>query len=108
MLYRNQLFRPVAVGDRLTGYVRRITGDNRIDVSLQQTGYAQVRDTAGELLQLLRDNGGFLPLNDDSSPEEIARLTRTSKKVFKRSLGVLLKSGEAETTPEGMKLRNNG
>ena len=58
MLYRNQLFRPVAVGDRLTGYVRRITGDNRIDVSLQQTGYAQVRDTAGELLQLLRDNGG--------------------------------------------------
>lgn len=108
MLYRNQLFRPVAVGDRLTGYVRRITGDNRIDVSLQQTGYAQVRDTAGELLQLLRDNGGFLPLNDDSSPEEIARLTRTSKKVFKRSLGVLLKSGEAETTPEGTKLRNNG
>ncbi|WP_418676623.1 S1 RNA-binding domain-containing protein [Alistipes dispar] len=108
MLYRNQLFRPVAVGDRLTGYVRRITGDNRIDVSLQQTGYAQVRDTAGELLQLLRDNGGFLPLNDDSSPEEIARLTRTSKKVFKRSLGVLLKSGKAETTPEGMKLRNNG
>ena len=61
-----------------------------------------------QLLQLLRDNGGFLPLNDDSSPEEIARLTRTSKKVFKRSLGVLLKSGEAETTPEGMKLRNNG
>ena len=98
----------MAVGDRLTGYVRRITGDNRIDVSLQQTGYAQVRDTAGKLLQLLRDNGGFLPLNDDSSPEEIARLTRTSKKVFKRSLGVLLKSGEAETTPEGMKLRNNG
>ena len=41
MLYRNQLFRPVAVGDRLTGYVRRITGDNRIDVSLQQTGYGR-------------------------------------------------------------------
>ena len=108
MLYRNQLFRPVAVGDRLTGYVRRITGDNRIDVSLQQTGFAQVKDSAEVLLQLVRDNGGFLPLNDDSSPEEIARLTRTSKKVFKRSLGVLLKSGEAETTPEGMKLRNNG
>ncbi len=43
MLYRNQLFRPVSVGDKLTGYVRRITEDNRIDVSLQQEGYAQER-----------------------------------------------------------------
>ena len=31
MIYRNQIFRPVAVGDRLTGYVRRITEDNRIE-----------------------------------------------------------------------------
>ena len=68
MLYRNQLFRPVGRGRPPDGLRARITGDNRIDVSLQQTGYAQVRDTAGELLQLLRDNGGFLPLNDDSSP----------------------------------------
>lgn len=108
MLYRNQLFRPVAVGDRLTGYVRRITGDNRIDVSLQQTGYAQVRDTAGELLQLLRDNGGFLPLNDDSAPEEVTRLTGTSKKVFKRSLGMLLKRGEVEIGEKGIKIRKHG
>ena len=27
MIYRNQIFRPVAVGDRLKGYVRRITED---------------------------------------------------------------------------------
>ena len=91
MIYRNQIFRPVAVGDRLKGYVRRITEDNRIDVSLQQTGFAQVKDSAEVLLQLVRDNGGFLPLNDDSAPEEVTRLTGTSKKVFKRSLGMLLK-----------------
>ena len=58
MIYRNQIFRPVAVGDRLKGYVRRITEDNRIDVSLQQTGFAQVKDSAQTLLQLVRDNGG--------------------------------------------------
>ena len=50
MIYRNQIFRPVAVGDRLKGYVRRITEDNRIDVSLQQTGFAQVKDSAEVLL----------------------------------------------------------
>jgi len=108
MIYRNQIFRPVAVGDRLKGYVRRITEDNRIDVSLQQTGFAQVKDSAEVLLQLVRDNGGFLPLNDDSAPEEVTRLTGTSKKVFKRSLGMLLKRGAVEAGEKGIKIRKHG
>ena len=104
MLYRNQLFRPVAVGDRLTGFVGRITGDNRIDVSLQRQGRAQVKDSADVLRRMLRDNGGSLPLGDRSAPEEIAARTAMSKKAFKRALGMLLKSGEAEATDEGIKL----
>lgn len=104
MLYRNQLFRPVAVGDRLTGYVRRITEDNRIDVSLQREGYAQVKDSAETLFRLLQENGGRLALNDDSTPEEVARRTGMSKKVFKRSLGMLLKSGTVTVNDEGIQL----
>lgn len=104
MLYRNQLFRPIAIGDRLTGYISRITEENRIDVSLQQQGYAQVKDSAEVLRQMLRDNGGFLPLGDRSAPEEITARTAMSKKAFKRALGTLLKSGEAEATEEGIKL----
>ena len=104
MLYRNQLFRPIAVGDRTKGYVRKLTEDNRIDVSLQQEGFAQVKDSAEVLLQLVRDNGGFLPLNDDSAPEEVTRLTQTSKKVFKRSLGMLLKRGAVTVDEQGIKI----
>lgn len=104
MIYRNQIFQPVAVGDRLTGYVSRITDDNRIDISLQQSGFAQVKDSAEVLLRLLHENGGFLPLNDDSAPEEVKRLTRMSKKTFKRSLGMLLKRGAVETRENGMRL----
>ena len=104
MLYRNQLFRPIAVGDRTKGYVRKLTEDNRIDVSLQQVGFAQVKDSAEVLLQLVRDNGGFLPLNDDSAPEEVNRLTQTSKKVFKRSLGMLLKRGAVTVDEQGIKI----
>lgn len=107
MIYRNELFREVHVGESLTGYVKRITEDRRIDISLQQSGYAQVQDAAGALRTLLRENGGFLPLNDNSTPEEIARITHTSKKVFKRSLGMLLKSGEAELCEAGIKLRGH-
>lgn len=105
MLYRNQVFRPVAIGDRMKGYVRKITEDNRIDVSLQQEGYAQVKDSAEVLLQLVIDNGGHLPLNDDSSPEEVNRLTEMSKKVFKRSLGVLMKRGAVEVGEDGIKVK---
>ncbi len=105
MIYRNQIFRPVAVGDRMEGYVSRVTEDNRIDVSLQQTGFAQVKDSARTLLQLLRDNGGHLPLNDASDPAEVQRLTAMSKKVFKRSVGMLLKQGDVEMTDREIKIR---
>ena len=104
MIYRNQLFRRVEIGDRLKGYVSRITDDNRIDISLQQQGYRQVQDSAATLRELLTANGGFLPLNDNSDPQEVARMTQMSKKVFKRSVGMLLKSREVEMTDEGIKL----
>ena len=105
MLYNNQLFRPVAVGDRLRGYVRRITEDNRIDVSLQRTGLAQVKDSAYTLLELLRENGGRLPLNDASDPAEVQRLTAMSKKTFKRSVGMLLKQGRIAMDDRGIEIR---
>ncbi len=104
MLYRNQLFRPVAVGDRLTGYVSRITEDHRIDVNLHRQGVAQVRDAADTLRSLLRENDGRLPLGDESSPEEIAARTELSKKSFKRALGMLLKSGEVEASEREIRL----
>ncbi len=104
MLYRNQLFRPVKMGDRLRGYIRRITEENRIDVSLQQQGYKEVQNSAERLRELIRANGGYLPLDDNSKPEEVQQMTQMSKKVFKRSLGMLLKAGEVEFLHGGVKL----
>lgn len=103
MIYRNQLFRPVKIGERTKGYVRRITDDGRIDISLQQQGFAQVKDSVEVLRTLLREHDGFLPINDNSDPQEVARVTAMSKKVFKRCLGMLLKNREVEQTEEGIK-----
>ncbi|MDE6374332.1 MAG: hypothetical protein K2L09_01095, partial [Alistipes sp.] len=105
MIYRNQIFRPIAIGDRMRGYIHRITEDHRIDVSLQQTGFAQVKDSAQTLLQLLHENGGRLPLNDDSDPAEVQRLTAMSKKTFKRSVGMLLKQGRIAMNDRGIEIR---
>ena len=90
MLYKNQLFRKVTLGESLRGYVVRVTDDRRIDLSLQQQGYTQVKDSAEQLYEAIEAAGGVLPLTDDSSPEEVQRVLQMSKKLFKRSLGVLL------------------
>ncbi|MBR5138680.1 MAG: hypothetical protein IKV12_03945 [Alistipes sp.] len=93
MIYKNQIFQKVQIGDRLEGFVRRITDDNRIDLSLRQEGYDGVATSAEGLLKILQDNGGVLPVGDDSTPEQIHAATQMSKKVFKRAVGMLLKRG---------------
>lgn len=103
MIYNNQIFTPVAVGDRLTAYVHRISEDGRIDLMLQQEGKDQTDSAAAKLLELLRAHKGTLPIGDKSSPEEIASLTGLSKKNFKRAAGALYKQhlitiGDTTTT----------
>ena len=93
MVYKNQIFQKVQIGDRLEGFVRRITDDNRIDLSLRQEGYDGVATSAESLLSIIKENGGSLPVGDDSSPEQIHAVTQMSKKVFKRAVGMLLKRG---------------
>ena len=102
MIYKNQLFRPIRMGDRTKGWVRKITEDMRIDVSLQQTGLAEVETSVVKLEQMLKDHGGVLGVNDRSEPQDVARLTGMSKKVFKRALGMLLKQGKVRQTEYGI------
>ncbi|MBO7190354.1 MAG: hypothetical protein J6U93_03460 [Alistipes sp.] len=102
MIYKNQLFRPIRVGDKTKGWVRKITEDMRIDVSLQQTGLAEVETSVVKLEQMLKEHGGVLGVNDHSDPQDVARLTGMSKKVFKRALGMLLKQGKVRQTEYGI------
>lgn len=91
MIYDNQIFSPVSVGEKRVGYVHRISPEGRIDVMLQKEGREMRDGASATLLELLRERGGALPLGDKSSPEEIASLTGLSKKSFKRAVGALYK-----------------
>lgn len=105
MIYKNQIFSPVKVGDSLEGYVRRITEDNRIDLSLRREGYDGVAASAETLYALLKDCGGVLSVGDDSSPEKVHAATQMSKKVFKRAVGMLLKRGDIVAEAHQIKLK---
>lgn len=106
MLYRNQLFRPVAIGDRMKAYVRHITEDGRVDLSLQRQGYDEIKHSAERLLEMMRQSGGRLPLSDNSSPEAVYEQTQMSKKTFKRSMGYLMKQGLVEMDEHETRLKS--
>lgn len=104
LLYASELFQPVRPGDYLTGYIRRIRDDDRIDVSLQQTGFQNVEPNAQRILDLLKTSGGFLPLTDRSEPQAIYRLLAMSKKTFKKAVGTLYKSRKITLREDGIAL----
>ncbi|MBR5853156.1 MAG: hypothetical protein IKY74_03035 [Alistipes sp.] len=104
MIYKNQLFKPVRIGEHHRGWIRKITEDMRIDLSLQQQGLAEVETSVVRLEALLKEHGGVLGVNDRSEPQEVARLTGMSKKVFKRCLGMLLKQNKVRQTEFGIEV----
>lgn len=104
MLYSNQIFRPLSLGERTTAYVVKVTDERRIDLSLQQRGYTQVKDSAEQLYDAIANAGGFLELTDNSSPEDIQQRLQMSKKLFKRSLGVLMSHNRVVVLENGIKI----
>lgn len=91
LVYSNEIFVPVHPGDRRKGWIKKIREENKLDIALQRQGYGHIEPAAAELLDKLRKNGGFLPVNDDSDPEKIYDLLGMSKKTFKKSVGALYK-----------------
>ena len=106
MIYKNQIFREVKLGDRVEAYVSRVTEDNRVDLSLQQKGFAQVKDSAEVLYDAIVAAGGSLRITDNSSPDEIRDALNMSKKLFKRSLGVLMSHNRVECGDNEIKIKS--
>ncbi|PKP33994.1 MAG: GntR family transcriptional regulator [Bacteroidetes bacterium HGW-Bacteroidetes-17] len=105
LIYENEIFKQLNIGDKLIGYVKNIREDNKIDISLQPIGFENFNDVNTELiLQKLSENKGFLTITDKSSPEEIYSTFGISKKAFKKSLGSLYKHRKISIEPNGIKL----
>jgi predicted RNA-binding protein (virulence factor B family) len=104
IVYLNETFQPLTVGDEITGYVKFVRPDNKLDIRLQRIGAEAADDGQRVVLEALRAHGGFLPLHDKSPPEEIRAQFALSKKAFKRALGALYKARRVELRPDGVKL----
>ncbi len=94
MIYHNEIFKTINIGDRITAYVKTVREDNKIDLTL--SGYIEDRIStiATMLIKHIQTEGGETLLCDSSSPEEIKSVLSCSKKDFKKAVGYLLKHGK--------------
>jgi uncharacterized protein len=105
LVYNNEIFQPLKIGDRLTAYIKNIREDLTIDVVLQRQGYLAVVESATEkVLAQLVANGGFLPIGDHSEPAVIYAQFEMSKKNFKKAIGTLYRERKILIQPSGISL----
>jgi predicted RNA-binding protein (virulence factor B family) len=91
LIYKNEVFKPLHIGDTMPAYIHRMRADGKIDVRVNQSGYAAIEGEAARLMQLLQQAGGFLPTTDKSPAETIYEVCGMSKKTYKKAVGELYK-----------------
>ena len=104
LLHYSDVYRDLEIGEPFTGFIKTIQPGNKIDVGAGKPGYARVEDESDKIVGLLKENNGFLPYHDKSSPEEIYSFFAMSKKTFKMATGALYKQRKIDFTPGGIKL----
>ncbi len=104
MLYKNEIFQHIERGQMLTGYIKKIREDGKIDLTLSKPEKEKIDDLSHRILAQLHANNGFLALGDKSSAQSIYELFNESKKSFKKSIGILYKQRLITIEDEGIRL----
>ncbi len=102
LVFKNVIFKKIAVGNRMKGFIKNIRPDNKIDVSLEPLGQKVLEPAAAKIYKVLMERGGFLGLHDKSDPKEITRNLEMSKKTFKKGIGTLYKARKIEIRDDGI------
>jgi len=108
LIYENEVFRNLNIGEHTTGYIKTVREDNKIDVSLQKVGYVAQDENQEKILNILRGDAGYIGLTDKSKPEEIYEELRMSKKAFKKAIGGLYKQKLVWLKKDGIYLTKEG
>ncbi|WP_058493982.1 S1 RNA-binding domain-containing protein [Legionella worsleiensis] len=106
LIHKADIFQPLNYGRRMTGYIKTVRDDGKVDVVLRKLGHNNILDLATRILDQLQQKDGFLPIHDKSSAEEIMRTFGDSKKSFKSAIGQLYKEGIIQIEDNGIRLRN--
>lgn len=104
LLYRAQAGSKLQPGQKLKGFVSTVRPDGKMDLSLDAAGYRRVASLTDQILEKLKEAGGSLEHDDESSPEVLREVFGCSKKAFKQALGALYKQRRIRFTRPGIAL----
>jgi len=104
MVYKNEVFQKLHIGQQLKGYIKKIREDHKIDLRLQQSGYQKIDDISRTILNTLKKHGGRIAVTDKSPPANIYARFGISKKVFKKAIGALYKKRLITMDGQGIKI----
>lgn len=104
ILYKNEVFQPLKIGQEIDGFIRKVRPDKKIDLCLQKPGYPAIDDVSRKIMDGLQQQGGFVALTDKSRPRAIADLFGVSKKTFKKAVGNLYRKRLIVLEKNGIRL----
>ncbi len=103
MLYKNEIFEDIHIGDKKEGFIKELRPDGKIDVSLQAIGKDATDNATDKIEVLLEQHGGTLAFNYKSDATEIQKVFGLSKKAYKRALTTLIDAKKIIIDAKGMK-----
>jgi uncharacterized protein len=104
VIYKNEVFSPVQMGQQLKGFIKQIRPDDKIDLMLQKPGFEKIENFASQLFKWLKEADGFLPVTDKSPAELIYDYFGVSKKTYKKAVGDLYRSRLITLEEKGIRL----
>jgi len=105
MLFTNEIFEEIRIGDRKKVYIKNVRKDFKLDLSLQPIGkQAKISEGEGTILQVLKEADGTLPFTYKSNADDIKAKFGMSKKNFKRTLTELIESKQIELLDDSIVL----
>lgn len=104
VIYSNEVFKEINIGDRMPAFIKNIREDEKIDVTLSDRIDRRIMELADKILMYLMNNDKTMHLTDKSDPEEIKNIFECSKKDFKKALGHLYKKKLILLFPDYVKM----
>ncbi|HSR74241.1 MAG TPA: S1-like domain-containing RNA-binding protein [Sulfurovum sp.] len=105
MLFSNEIFEEIRIGDRKKVYIKSVRKDGKLDLSLQPIGkQAKISEAEHTILQLLKEADGTLPFTYKSDAEAIKKVFGMSKKNFKRTLTELIENQKIQLLEDAIVL----
>lgn len=104
LIHEGEIIKPLHSGQSVEVRVSNIKEDGKLDLSLKDAPRLQIDKDGEKILKVLIRNKGSLPLNDDSSPEEVNKILGMSKSSFKKAAGRLMKRRLIIMTKNGIEM----